>query len=96
MNPTPKAWEFRREISIGDLIAIVTAIAAVLVSYFSLKEQIAIHTQQIATIAVDQDRQDKATDGLRKDVVDSLKDIKQDLRDLRLGQTLSERGERKK
>lgn len=78
-----KRWVFPREISIGDVVAIITGIVAALVSYFNLKGLVDIHTSQISAIAVEQVRQDKTTDDLRLDVVDRLKEIQQDLRELR-------------
>ena len=83
-----KRLEFRREVSIGDLIAITTAISAVLISYFNLKEQIAIHTLQLAAITIDQTKQDVTTETVKRDILDSLKEIKTDLRELRTGQIM--------
>lgn len=83
-----KKWELKREISVGDLIAISTAVSAVFISYFNLKEQISIHTLQLAAITTDQTKQDATVETVKRDIVDSLKEIKTDLRELRTGQIM--------
>lgn len=57
MNDQPdKAWHINREVSLGDLIAIITALVAVVVAYMSLDGRVTVvemlthtNTQQITS-----------------------------------------------
>lgn len=42
-----RKWHVNREVSVGDLVAIVGAIVAVLVSYFSLDKRVAVVEQAL-------------------------------------------------
>lgn len=63
-----RKWHVNREVSVGDLVAISGAVAAVLVSYFSLDKRVAMVEQAISQ--------------QRNEMSSSIQEIKTDVRRL--------------
>ena len=53
------AWNITRDVSIGDLVAFVTAAFAVGYSYFTLDTRVRLVEQALQVVTVDQTRQDQ-------------------------------------
>lgn len=61
-------WTIKKEISLGDAVAVIIAVISVVGSYFSLKGQ-------IDTVELRLTLQEKATDVLKNDINERLKNI---------------------
>ncbi len=60
-------WTINKEISVGDLVAIVLALASVFAAYFSLDKRVSLIEQAIAvqTTQIAADKKDSKEDLLR-------------------------------
>lgn len=68
-------WSIKREVSIGDLIAFVTAMVAVVYAYSTLDTRIQILERENITLMKANIRQDDDTVALKKDLGDRLQRI---------------------
>jgi len=83
MGEIMNGWEFEKKISIGDLIAFVMALIAVIYAYSTLDKRVAV--LEAATIAREANdaRQDMERASLRQEIRQDLSDIKTDIREVR-------------
>ena len=68
-------WSLDRKISVGDILAIVVAISAVFVAWFTLDKRVTIVEQQLSQKDIRDRWQDEARQQLRADVLNQLNRI---------------------
>ena len=69
------AWNINREVSIGDLVAFITAALAVGYSYFTLDTRVRLVEQALQVVTVDQTRQDQERTRIRLEIREELRDV---------------------
>jgi hypothetical protein len=65
---TQQHWTFKKEVSVGDLVAIVLAIGGVFTAYFTLKADIEVLKSRITT-------QELVADSLKQEIYNRLNRI---------------------
>ena len=69
------AWNINREVSIGDLVAFVTAAFAVGYSYFTLDTRVRLVKQTLQVVTIDQTKQDQERTRIRLEIREELRDV---------------------
>ena len=69
------AWNINREVSIGDLVAFVTAAFAVGYSYFTLDTRVRLVEQALQVVTLDQTKQDQERTRIRLEIREELRDV---------------------
>lgn len=70
--PSNTNWTFKKEVSIGDLVAITVAIGGVLSAYFTLRNEIELIKARVLTTEI-------ASDGIKQDINSRLNRIEDKL-----------------
>ncbi len=76
-------WEFEKKISIGDIVAIVTALIAIIYAYSTLDKRLAVLEASAVQQAQNDTRQDNERSVLRNEIRQDLRDIKSDIAEVR-------------
>lgn len=69
LNRRKNGWTINKEVSVGDLIAFITAFLAVVAAYFTLDKRITL----VETAVIAQAKVDMAQDVQRKDMATEIK-----------------------
>jgi predicted exporter len=89
MDKVTKGWTINKEVSLGDLVAIVVALASVLGAYIAIDRRVTILETVQTQMATTDGRIERETGALRDEIRGDLKEIKTKL------DTLTERSYRR-